>query len=155
MRKVKGFTIVEVLIAMILGSLAIAFSAWVFLIVSKDFKESREEYSFHTEILQLRYVLENDIDKAEIVTYGEDVLKLELLDSTIIYYDFYEKNLVRSINQLSDTFHIATANIIGGYDNNKQPRLNSFSLDIKQNDSTWGTFKFFKQYPESLDLVSK
>ena len=153
--KVKGFTIVEVLIAMLLGSLAIAFSAWVFLIVSKSFQDSRQDYSFHTEVLQLRHVLENDMDKATAISFDDNVLKIDLADSTVIYYDFYDKTLVRSINQLSDTFYLKISNINPGYENKASHRLNLFSVDVIRKDTTWETLHFFKKYPDILNIEEK
>lgn len=75
--KGKGFTIVEVLIAMFLGSLAIAFSDWVFLIVSKSCQDSRQDYAFHTEVLQLRHVLVNDMDKAKTISFDDTLFFID------------------------------------------------------------------------------
>lgn len=150
-KKTKGFTIVEVLVAMLLGSLAIVFSAWAFLIVSKSFQESGKDYAFHTEILQLRNVLENDIEKAKFISYENNALEMEMPDSTVIYYDFHEKKLVRSMNQLFDTFYLETSNINQGYDNTPN-RLNWFSIDVIRKDTTWATLHFYKKYPQNLNF---
>lgn len=155
MKKVKGFTIIEVLIAMILGSLAIAFSAWAFLIISSNFKRSLHDYDYHTEVLQFRYVLENDMEKATNIFYQNNAFKIGLSDSTYIYYDFNQKDIVRKKELYADTFHVETLNISQEYENNKQNMINFISFDIALKDSIWGTLRFFKQYPESLGLIGK
>lgn len=152
-KKLKGFTIVETLVAMLLGGLAIAFAAWAFLTVSENFQRSREDYGFYTEILQLRSVLGNDMEKAKSVRYENGALDLELPGSGTAWYDFYEDYTIRGLGEAIDTFRVACSDFKSGYHPSRPEQLVSFSFTIYAKGKPWEQLFFYNDYPARLNGV--
>jgi prepilin-type N-terminal cleavage/methylation domain-containing protein len=105
MKKIKAFTLMELIIGMIIGSIVVGFCYTGYRMILKqylDFKKTKTEIG---ETMQFNTALRNDFVNAQTISYNENHLVM-LNDSSKIEYEFAETFILRDVKDVSDTFHL-------------------------------------------------
>jgi len=109
-RRVKAFTIMEVVIAMLLAAIVIAITYTVYTIVVKSYGSYNIKHGNMAALVRLDELLRKDFEKAEIISKTETGLSCSSGEREVIY-EFATDGIVRT-SGITDTFkvHIQTAN---------------------------------------------
>jgi type II secretory pathway pseudopilin PulG len=108
--RIKSFTLIEVLIAIIIASLAIGFSITVLINLQNLFNKKIKYDDQIEELNSFISVFKNDVDLSSEIYSGDQTLHI-LKDSLIIDYNFYSGTVIRSNVYQSDTFRIKYSGI--------------------------------------------
>ena len=103
--RVKAFTILELMIAMLISGIVIGITYSSYIIVHKSylaFKTKNEEMAVITQIDQ---VLKRDFNRAEMITGGGNMIRIKTTDSTMIAYKFNAAYIIRT-STVNDTFKV-------------------------------------------------
>ncbi len=105
MNRVKGFTIFEMLIVMVVSSIAVTLSILIWLNLQKFFSKISKESETRTEILLLKDQLREDLKTAQALHMEADGFRLS--NSTEdISYRVADDYLVRESEMGTDTFKV-------------------------------------------------
>lgn len=110
MRRIKGFTLAELLIAMIISSIAVlgAQSAYQFTI--KSFLSHKAIDGAISNLVSFNAVIKRDLDKSMSVFRSENGFKLEMQDDENILYNISKTWIERYSQGQRDTFRLPTQN---------------------------------------------
>ena len=100
----KGFTIIELLVAMALTSIIMMLGMATISHFIRFFNEIKKNSERQTAIIQFYEVLNHDVNRSEKVFWDEKIICINT-DQTISY-QFNKEFIVRSINQNYDTLRI-------------------------------------------------
>src|ERR1043166_1165960 len=103
MKKIKAFTLVELLIGMILSSLIIGFSMQIFLNNQRMFESYRSGKINVMKAINLQSLLQIDAFEARTITFKENMLSF-IKTKDQISYQFDEQEIIRKGTEVSDTF---------------------------------------------------
>jgi prepilin-type N-terminal cleavage/methylation domain-containing protein len=115
MKKLRAFTLLELLIGMIISSIVIGFGYAAYSLIYKQYLVYKQVKEKIVEITQLDHVLSTDMRNAEIISFNEHTLSLFGQNQHTLEYDFQDSLIVRKENELSDTFKIPAVNIQAGF----------------------------------------
>lgn len=106
-KKMKAFTIMELMVAMVLFVTIISLGMLVWNNVNKGLRKIQNESEIFYEYVSLITVLDKDFNQAEVI---ENVgIRLDLInDINDISYTFYSDSVVRSINSNRSRFILQT-----------------------------------------------
>lgn len=110
MKKLRAFTLMELLIGMIIGSIVVGCCYFGYSIIWKQFGDYRNMKHEINAAMQLNEVLLNDFSRSQEITFSDNKLKMEL-DSSAITYEFNDSVIVRITPEAADTFHFATTEL--------------------------------------------
>lgn len=111
MRKIKSFTIIELLVAMSISGIVISMALLMFLQFRKYVYDYSTTLNRHNEILLLVNQINLDFDKFNIVEIGNySTVKLENENELIEYY-IDEDFIIRESDIKTDTFKIKTEDL--------------------------------------------
>jgi Na+-transporting NADH:ubiquinone oxidoreductase subunit NqrC len=97
MRKIKAFTIVEIIMVFIVTSLVISMSIGVVLFIFKSFGHNQNRINSKTEILSLMQIIENDLEFS-LTDLSYDVYRINIVNGYgKIQYNFRSDKIVRSL----------------------------------------------------------
>lgn len=111
MKKVKAFTLLELLIAMIISSIVIAFGYEVYSIMYKQFLSYKKAKTEIVNTMQFNTVLTNDFYNSEEITFNENTIAVFRKNNEPLHYTFNDNYILRTRNEIMDTFKITATNI--------------------------------------------
>jgi len=132
MKKVKAFTLMELLIGMIISTIVISFCYMSYTLIYKQFMNYKTIKMELVQALELNSVLNNDIGNSELVVFDNNELTLLNKQNEILKYNFNETEILRKSVDIIDTFKLKPINIVPHYlanENNLSNVLLSFSFD--------------------------
>lgn len=159
MKKIKAFTLLELLIGMIISSIVISLGYMTYFIVYKqyvNYKETRETIS---HIMQMKTVLTDDFSTAHtIISPLKDQLKLNNEKGiAAVEYDFSARYITRKEGAEIDTFHLISSEYVPLYvdptKNEYLPLITGFSFDAMVLGEK-EHFVFTKQYAADV-MINK
>jgi hypothetical protein len=103
--KLKAFTILEVLVAMVISTLVIGGSFLAYEMTYKQYKHYEEVSSCTNEAVSFHAALEKDMENAETVRVTDKGLEC-LKKGEKIDYDFSGEYVLRKLTLVTDTFHV-------------------------------------------------
>jgi len=109
-KRIKSFTLIEVLIAIIISSLAIGFSITVLINLQNLFNKKIKYDDQIEELNSFIHVFKNDIDLSSEIHSGDETIHI-LKDTLIIDYSFFTGMVIRNNFYQSDTFRIKYSGI--------------------------------------------
>ena len=110
MKKLKAFTLLELLFVMILTTLIIGIGYFAFIFSVKQLYSYKENSKKIADAFQLTMLLNKDFAEAKSVLKINDTLAFTgILDSRLQYF-FNDEYIIRNINTISDTFYYTTQN---------------------------------------------
>jgi len=145
MRKLKSFTIAELLIAMILTLIVISLGHQGYTIISRTTQLQMTRLKYVSDILQLNRLIDNCVEKANQISHTDSVLLFDQNQS--IYADSGEFKYAYGNNQV-DVFKLTSAISFEEFSDSllvKNNSVNLIRLSIECQD-TQLIFLFPKQY---------
>ncbi|MFI5161256.1 MAG: type II secretion system protein J [Sphingobacteriales bacterium] len=133
-KKIKGFTIMEVVVTMLIAGLLIGITYTSYSIVYKSYLSFKTKNDATAVLVNLDHVLKRDFDKASIVLKNEDGVILKT-DTSQIKYQIGPDFIIR-ISAKNDTFKVQTGDVRTKFENVpviEQTRIDelTFSLVFK------------------------
>jgi prepilin-type N-terminal cleavage/methylation domain-containing protein len=111
MKKLPAFTLIELLIGMIISSIVIGFGYAAYSLIYKQYLAYKHVKEKVVEITLLNHVLSTDMLNAEIISFNENTLSLVGTNQNSLQYLFQDTLIVRTENELTDTFNISALNV--------------------------------------------
>ena len=109
--KVKGFTIMEVLVGVMLGSIVFSSSLFVWNNINKQFFRFSNATSGLQEITVLKTALQQEFLEARTITQqNANTIIINRIHKAPVYYYFKDKEVIRESTLLSDTFKLKMVN---------------------------------------------
>jgi Tfp pilus assembly protein PilE len=154
-KKLKSFTLVEVLVGMIITGIVISLATAVYQIIWKQTDSYKKENGLISEQILLQTLLKKDfLNAAEIKNDGDKKINFLNEKNEKIKYEFNEKNIVRVQNFNSDTFSVAAQNL-KCYFREKETKQNAeiideLSFEVVLSSDELITFHFVKEYDAAM-----
>jgi prepilin-type N-terminal cleavage/methylation domain-containing protein len=146
MKKIPAFTLMELLIGMIISSIVIGFGYATYSLIYKQYLGYKDVKEKIVELTQLDHVLRTDLITAEIISFNDNKLFLSGKDFKIVQYHFQDSLIVRTANEVKDTFQVSPVHIKAGFLlPDKMMFLTQFSFDAEALDEK-EHFAFTKDY---------
>jgi prepilin-type N-terminal cleavage/methylation domain-containing protein len=155
MKKLKAFTLMELLIGMIISSMVIASGYYAYSIIFDRFEKYRDVKKKLVTGEQLNSILNNDAFTADLISFRDDELVLTKGPEKSIRYHFYDERIIRTEQEVSDTFAIAAVDIQPQFlfpENNSFVQQFSFKATLLDEKAF---FCFTKSYPAELLMQHK
>lgn len=132
MKKVKAFTLMELLIGMIISTIVIGFCYMSYSLIYKQFMTYKAIKIELVEAMELNSVLNNDMGNSELILFDNNELTLVNEGKDALKYTFNETAVLRTAAAVVDTFKLKPINIVAHYlanENNLSNVVLSFSFD--------------------------
>ena len=140
-KKIKAFTISEMLVVLVISSVVVGLSLTVLSLVQKQVGAINENYKKNTEMQQLERVLTYDFQRYELFYNSKnDQLKGMSVTDTVVYH-FNENFIIRN----TDTLYVSIAKMIKYLDGNLVTENSIDALELQ-----WS-----KDFPEKKLFISK
>lgn len=104
MKKVKGFTVLEVMLVMAMAGVFLLITYRVIKMASQITTDKSRLISQSSEILSVRGIFTHDFTKCAIATVNENILKMTFNDREPIYYLFADSGITRSSGLRNETY---------------------------------------------------
>lgn len=131
-KKVPGFTIMEVTIAMLLSALVIGISYTVFSLVTRTYRTYQLKHQEMANVLRLDELLQMDFGRAEVVLKDTDGIALKN-SNRVIKYSFYPDYVLRR-GITVDTFRVKTDSITMLFESKALNGLNDIEEDNRMDE---------------------
>lgn len=105
MKKVKGFTLMELLVGMVISALVISFGYQAFHLIGKQFSSYRSAKKELNERELFQSVFSRDLASSYTARKIQNQIDLAL-DSSRIEYKFEDEFILRNTNLSKDTFYL-------------------------------------------------
>ena len=149
MQKLKTFTLIELIVAMLISSLVITISYYSYSIISRQFIYFRNINEYTIEITRLNTVLKTDFAESKYCSQQANGLSFVFEDNRKVSYEFYPEHIIRYMPGLTDTFHIQPANLnklfFNEPSNNPKGLIDELSFESQQ-DKEIKYFHYRKDY---------
>lgn len=132
MRKLKAFTLMELLIGMIVSAIVISFCYLSYAMIYKQFVSYRTVKQELVEALEFHSVLNRDFVDAQKATFRETELTLISYKNRNVIYNFEAEFVLRKTGEVVDTFFLEPTNISTDFlmtENNFSKPVVQFSFD--------------------------
>ena len=105
-RKLKSFTIIELLVTIMLSSLVVLITYTTYDIVTQQYFIKKKFYQEINDITRLHLELQDEFEKSESIRCEND--KIYFIKSTVdsICYQFLDNNIVRTKKDFSDSIFL-------------------------------------------------
>lgn len=134
MKKLKAFTIIELIVTMIISGIVISMAFTIYFKTSTSFQRYVINAQSINDAMALHVLLRKEFENAENVQFRRGRLEIHKGEH-IIYYDFAEEYVIRELKYDADTFWVYTKNL--EYERLKSNRLYittiSFTFDLYEN----------------------
>ncbi len=149
-KKIGAFTLIELIVAMSIGSLVVIFAINVYDIIKKQFENYNNSNNITNDIFLVYDIMHDDFDKADKIVYKYDDLEIVLENGDQCKYSFEEDYIIRSFNNLQDTFNVKSENIKAYYDSkNAIEIVDEFSFETEVFENTIN-ISFYKKYASDI-----
>ncbi len=151
MKKLKSFTLFEIVVVMAISTFVVSISLAVYELVNIQFINYKTMNEKIKELYQFTYAIQNDFEEAYIISsVGKDI-NFEMKNNVVCIYTFTDDCIVRKIKNSTDTFKINVINInklyngiSGDYGIIDELNFESNALDNFQE------FSFYKKYESDV-----
>lgn len=150
MKKIKAFTLLELLIGMIISTLVVGFSMMSYFIIYEQYLNYKSVKQTISDVMLMNTVIASDFTNAQTITaIDNNELNFNNENNTTIQYHFASEFITRQEDQIIDTFKIALNNKLPVFllekENEPTNLLSTFSFDAKVLGET-EHFNFTKNY---------
>jgi type II secretory pathway pseudopilin PulG len=106
--KVRSFTIIELIMAMLISSVIISMVYYVYILFNHQFSNYREKANAIDEYLILQKALQTDMGSADVISTpsATEITCSDLPEGKMLSYTFSSEFITRSNGEATDTFHI-------------------------------------------------
>ena len=149
-RKIKAFTILELVVVMILTSIIVGIVYSAYEVVGKQYNSYKKTNTQNRKVALLNMLLNKDFSTSYFIKYGEDKLLFYDQENKMTSYDFgVEQGITRNSNAVTDTFFIPPLNVEMKFLNQMQQVRNNLVDELYFESIIFGqqqSFHFKKQY---------
>lgn len=110
-KKVKAFTIIELVVVMILTAIIVGIVYSAYSIVGNQYYVYKKTGTQNSQVALLSMLLNKDFTSSHFIKYGNDELFFYSKEDNFIHYVFEENYITRNSNSVTDTFPINPLNI--------------------------------------------
>jgi hypothetical protein len=104
-KKLRAFTIVELIVVMIISIITLVTGYTVYLLVKKQFLRQSDKMGLLNNYLQFKNTFSSDFYRADSVKVREGDRTLDCyIDSALISYEFSDRTVIRNRRDNKDTF---------------------------------------------------
>ena len=157
-KKIKAFTIIELVVVMILTAIIVGIVYSAYSIVGNQYSSYKKISVQNSRVALLSMLLSKDFTTAHYIKNGNEELFFYDKEDNIIRYGFDENYITRSGNSITDTFPVNTLNIEMKFLNQEQIIPNGLvdelyfeSLIFKKQQ----LFHFKKQYGADVLMANE
>ncbi len=156
MRKLKSFTLLEMMIALMLTSIIVSISYLSYMIIFKEMSGYKNKSKLISEILQINTNLQADINKSDAVYWKNDALFFFCPQNVEIKYYFRNNFILRESGMVQDTFFISPFDLQKKFLNNNQTDENAWieELSFKAVILTKERTFYYKKIYSASDYIS-
>ena len=104
-KKIKAFTIIELITVMIISSIVITITLTMYNNISKVYSNAVGKNEFENEIALLYLIIKRDLTDAEMVFSMEDQIQMNVEGNNRISYMFNQDNIIRYTRGMNDTLY--------------------------------------------------
>ncbi len=106
--RLRSFTIMELIMAMLISSVIIAIVFYVYLLFNHQFSNYREKANAIDEYLVLQKALQTDLESADVISTPSpnEITCMGIPDGRTVLYTFNNAWIARSCGDAQDTFRI-------------------------------------------------
>lgn len=157
MKKLKAFTLIELVIAIVLSGFVMGMGSAGYLIMSKQFRNYKSINDNVSDAAELFSVLQCDIQQAkEVIKKSGSAIETSLKNRNV-KYSFEKKYIVRNTGLVRDTFFVSTLNLETSFKNNKQELseglIDELSFNVGDKEQMF-QFHSIKQYGADVLLAN-
>lgn len=144
-KRLKAFTLVELIVVMIISIITLTTIYTVYLLVKKQYLKQSGKIEALNDYLQFKNTFSTDFGNADsVISKPENSSLLCYFDTSVIMYTFSESVVIRQVTDFVDSFSIVTNNLdISVYENSGMVDQVSLSI-VSQTDTI--LVKLIKQY---------
>ncbi len=150
MSKLKAYTLMEILVALVISGLLISMASMLFLTIKKDVLEEQNRQEMGHRMLRLISFIEKDFDDAREITYNGGALKCFKKETSFSSYEFHNEYIIRRSQFRADSFSFKVNNIECNYLMDDPPMVAYFSFSILDVKGVEKSYNFNKEYTKSL-----
>ncbi|MBL7932146.1 MAG: prepilin-type N-terminal cleavage/methylation domain-containing protein [Bacteroidia bacterium] len=156
-KRLKGFTIVEVLVVLALTSLSVSLSYGALNATQELFSRYKAQNRFLNEFTELKRRCDYEALKAiSIIEIGTNIFEIKR-DSLPIKISVLDKRVLLFKGGICDTFHLEAKNLKIGYEEMANPLwqnklVNELSFDVEFSKQKY-IFSFTKSHDASVKLA--
>lgn len=144
-KKVKGFTLIEILIAIIISLILISLTTNAYLIITNYFSRMESSYNTKKELFSFYEVFFKDWENStRISKVNINSISIERISMGNLQYDFIPNCIIRRDGKLVDTFEVQNIGIAYGY-YKYSDLIDSLNVKLVFNCDTFNFF-FKKSY---------
>lgn len=151
-KKIKAFTLVEVLIAMAFSAIIVTFAYSLLNNTNKSFRNAHAQFAQVNELLLLQTVLNRDFVNARTVTYKDKNFAIQCIDQKQITYLLTDSSIIREHPFHSDTFRIGAYKDSIQYLFGKPPLLEQITIELLSKDSLQLSVSAFVSYENRVKM---
>lgn len=111
MKKIRAFTLIELVIALLLSSFTIGLAITAYLMVSKQFNQFTSQMDQNTVLVQFYNALKQDFERADRIYYNAHALEMKREKDKVLSYHFSSEQIVRQFMSVKDTFSLKSKDI--------------------------------------------
>jgi len=154
--RLNGFTLVELLITLVLTSLAITICYSALSYVQRLFSNYRQQSHFISEYTSLKNRMDHEAEKALFICQEDENTFRIVRDSTNLWLKLNNKAVILNYRTRSDTFHFQTSNIVKDYEPMSNPQwagrlLRSLKFETTFSNQTF-SLSLHKHYAAAVKL---
>lgn len=107
MKRLKAFTLMELLVAMLISTIVVGISYQAYHIVYQQYMSYRKNNQLINNVFMLHTALQTDFMNAKFVNKKEDAVVMKDKDGNKIIYFFDQNYILRNVNEMQDTFFVS------------------------------------------------
>lgn len=156
MKNLKGFTLTDVIVTMIISLLITGIAFSVFRMTYDQLFSYQKDNSENQKLILLHMMLQNDFQQSEMLICNDNTIKFEKSYGRSCEYTINNESIIRQFDSVKDSFpflitDLSTLYKKGEKDNGIIDEL-SFIIELKKIKYP---YKFVKSYPSELETNNK
>lgn len=112
MRKLKAFTLTELLVGMIISAIVIAFGYEAYTMIYRQYLSFKGIKKELVSTVQLNSTMNTDFINASLVHFHDNKLILDFQERKSVQFEFGDSLVLRTDREITDTFKLAAFNIV-------------------------------------------
>nr|WP_321355533.1 prepilin-type N-terminal cleavage/methylation domain-containing protein [uncultured Draconibacterium sp.] len=149
MRRIRAYTLIELTVSLIVGSLLIIFIWTGYYFITKHYNEWNNKNQWVREIALLDQQLRSDIKKADVVLNNRNEINIYTEDTIKLTYMINDNSIIRNTNGRRDSFALNITNINYKYlelNEEKSSTVSSINIILQLNEEEELKLVFSKEY---------
>lgn len=111
-RKLPAFTIMEMIVTLVISSVAFSISAGVYLTAGRYYRDILSRYESDQEFTVFYATMNDDFQQAFRITEDHDRIFLDKESGEDVFYEFSSKSIIRQIGWQADTFAVSATDMV-------------------------------------------